>query len=89
MLHRRCALKTPLGLYNVREVDSSLGATLETLQASHAAWLRGDASQAMVVDGASIEDLCLTFELPGGWFPWRIQISSRSPLGAFRHVSCV
>ncbi len=58
-------MKTPLGLYNVREVDSSLGATLETLQASHAAWLQGDPAQPMLVDGANINDLCLTFELPG------------------------
>ena len=73
---RRSSLKTPLGLYNVREVDSSLGATLETLQASHAAWLRGDPSLPMMVDGASIEDLCLTFELPGA------SIFSEQELGA-------
>ena len=62
----RAALKQPLDLYNIREIDTGLGKTLETIYASHQAWLKSGGAQPMLVDGARIEDLCLTFELPGG-----------------------
>ena len=64
----RAALKQPLDLYNIREIDASLGKTLETIYASHQAWLKSESAQPMVVDGVRIEDLCLTFELPGDSF---------------------
>lgn len=65
ILQCRAALKQPLDLYNIREIDASLGKTLETIYASHQAWLRSEGAQPMAVDGVRVEDLCLTFELPG------------------------
>ena len=61
----RAALKQPLDLYNIREIDASLGKTLETICASHQAWLKSEGAQPMIVDGVRVEELCLTFELPG------------------------
>ena len=61
----RAALERPLDLYNIREFDSALGSSLETLYAAHRTWLVGSKSLPMLVDGSPIEDLCLTFELPG------------------------
>lgn len=61
----RAAQEQSLDLYNVREVDSALGNSLETLHASHRAWLAGGGQGPLLVDGAPLEDLCLTFQLPG------------------------
>ena len=45
ILQCRAALKQPLDLYNIREIDASLGKTLETIYASHQAWLRSEGAQ--------------------------------------------
>ena len=57
----------PVDLYDVRRVDAALGATLEKLAAAAAAGgANGRAGGApMLVDGVSVEDLCLSFVLPG------------------------
>lgn len=59
----RLALGHRLDLYDVREVDPALGASLERLYAAEreAAASGGKA----VVDGCPVEDLFLTFVLPG------------------------
>ncbi|KAK9826455.1 hypothetical protein WJX81_000175 [Elliptochloris bilobata] len=65
-LFYRTALGRPVDLYDVRRVDALLGASLERLAASHRAWAAvGDPSAPMLVDGAPIDDLCLSFVLPG------------------------
>jgi E3 ubiquitin-protein ligase TRIP12 len=68
----RAALGQPLDLYDIRRVDAPVGATLEKLHVAHKAYQhqttsnRGLASlMPMMVDGCPIEELCLTFELPG------------------------
>ena len=60
----QAAFEQPLDLLSLSEVDSSLSSTLEKLKAA------SQQSQAagggpMLVDGVPIEDLCLTFVLPG------------------------
>lgn len=57
-------------LYDVRRVDAALGATLEKLAAAAAAATGGGAAAklapgSMMVDGCPLEDLCLSFVLPG------------------------
>lgn len=50
----------------MRRVDALLGASLERLAAAHRAWAAADRPAApMLVDGMPIDDLCLTFVLPG------------------------
>lgn len=63
----RKALGQPLDLYDIRKFDSALGATLEKLYAAHKAHhaLGSSRKGPMLVDGCPIEDLCLTFVLPG------------------------
>ncbi|KAL0044182.1 hypothetical protein WJX82_003026 [Trebouxia sp. C0006] len=63
----RKALGQPLDLYDIRKFDAALGATLEKLYAAHKAHQAQGASRKgpMLVDGCPIEDLCLTFVLPG------------------------
>lgn len=57
----RRALGSPLSLYDVREIDADLGNTLEKLAgAAHAA-----AGGPAFVDGVAVEDLCLTYQVPG------------------------
>ena len=60
-------------LYDVRKVDAALGATLEKLAAAAAATGGGAAAKAapaaMLVDGCPLEDLCLSFVLPGAQLP--------------------
>lgn len=62
----------PVDLYDVRKVDAALGATLEKLAAAAAGGSSsGGASKGaaaavpMLVDGCPLEDLCLSFVLPG------------------------
>lgn len=76
----RVALGRPVDLFSIREFDSAMGTSLETLQASHRAWLKGNKSVPMTVDGAPIEDLCLTFELPGEPSPYCSSPSCRHAL---------
>ena len=67
-LHR-IAMGRSVDLYDVRKVDAGLGATLEKLAA--AASGSGGVSKGamavnpMLVDGCPLEDLCLSFVLPG------------------------
>lgn len=64
--HRK-ALGQPLDLYDIRKFDAALGATLEKLYAAHKAHQAqgGSRKGPLLVDGCPIEDLCLTFVLPG------------------------
>ena len=64
--HRK-ALGQPLDLYDIRKFDAALGATLEKLYAAHKAHQGqgGSRKGPLLVDGCPIEDLCLTFSLPG------------------------
>lgn len=54
-------------LYDVRKVDAALGATLEKLAAAAASGggVAKAAADPMLVDGCPLEDLCLSFVLPG------------------------
>lgn len=52
-------------LCDVRHVDSGLGATLEKLAAAVTAAHHQGHPGSVVVDGVPIEDLCLSFVLPG------------------------
>ncbi len=62
----RAALRRPIDLYDVRKFDAGLGASLEKLASAHRAWAAaGPPSAALLVDGSPIEDLCLSFILPG------------------------
>lgn len=61
----RIALGQQVDLYDVRNVDSGLGATLEKLAAAVTAAQQQGHPGAVVVDGVPIEDLCLSFVLPG------------------------
>ncbi len=63
----RKALGQPLDLYDIRKFDAALGATLEKLYAAHKAHqVQGGSKRGpLLVDGCPIEDLCLTFVLPG------------------------
>jgi E3 ubiquitin-protein ligase TRIP12 len=66
----RAALGKPLDLFDVAEIDPGLGASLERLAraAAAAAANSGDSGGGglVMVDGCAVEDLCLTFTLPGG-----------------------
>ena len=56
----------PVDLHDVRKVDAGLGASLEKLKAAHVAWSLADKADApLYIDGTPIEDVCLTFVLPG------------------------
>lgn len=46
-------------------MDSGLGISLERFAAAHNAWVAGGRKQPLSIDGQPIEDLCLSFELPG------------------------
>lgn len=64
----RKALGQPLDLYDIRKFDAALGGTLEKLYAAHRAHQStggGTKKGPLLVDGCPIEDLCLTFVLPG------------------------
>ena len=63
----RKALGQPLDLYDIRKFDAALGATLEKLYAAYKAHQAqgGSRKGPLLVDGCPIEDLCLTFVLPG------------------------
>jgi E3 ubiquitin-protein ligase TRIP12 len=57
-------------LFDVRRVDAGLGATLEKLAAASGfggggGGGRGSHAGPLTVDGVPIEDLCLSFVLPG------------------------
>jgi len=60
----RLALGRKVDLYDVRAVDRGLGATLERLAAAHGA-AAASGGGPIIVDGCPIEDLCLSFVLPG------------------------
>lgn len=60
----RIALGQQVDLFDVRHVDAGLGATLEKIAAASASQQRAGRN-ALIVDGVPIEDLCLSFVLPG------------------------
>ena len=65
MMLCRTALGQELDLYNIREMDSGLGISLERFAAAYNTWEAGNKQQPLTIDSQPIEDLCLTFELPG------------------------
>ena len=56
------ALGQPVDRHDVACIDSHLGASLGRLRAAHAAHA---GAGPMLVDGVPLDDLCLTFVLPG------------------------
>jgi E3 ubiquitin-protein ligase TRIP12 len=58
-------LGRPVDLFHIRKFDASLGISLERLHAAYRLWASGSSDAPLVLDGALIEDLCLTFVLPG------------------------
>lgn len=61
----KAALGKPLDIYDVAKVDPVLGSSLERLAKSAAAHAAAGGKGAVMVDGCSIDDLCLSFTLPG------------------------
>ncbi|KAL4436702.1 hypothetical protein ABPG75_003841 [Micractinium tetrahymenae] len=61
----RLALQRHVDLYDIRKFDAALGASLECLHAAYHAHAAGGSKGPLLVDGCPLEDLCLTFELPG------------------------
>jgi E3 ubiquitin-protein ligase TRIP12 len=61
----RAALGKPLDLYDVSEVDPGLGASLERLARAAAGHASAGGQGPLMVDGCLVDDLCLTFSLPG------------------------
>ncbi|KAL4435190.1 hypothetical protein ABPG77_001872 [Micractinium sp. CCAP 211/92] len=61
----RLALQRHVDLYDIRKFDAALGASLERLHAAYHAHAAGGGKGPLLVDGCPLEDLCLTFELPG------------------------
>lgn len=55
----------PVDLYDMKEMDSALGGTLEKLQIALDQWKAGGRKGPISVDGMPLDDLCLTFTLPG------------------------
>jgi E3 ubiquitin-protein ligase TRIP12 len=56
----------PIDLYDVRKFDAQLGASLEKLASAHRSWAAARwPAEPLLVDGTPIEDLCLSFVLPG------------------------
>lgn len=65
-LHHRAALGKPLDLYDIASIDPALGASLQRLDAALTAHVAGGGQGPLLVDGCTLEDMCLTFTLPGG-----------------------
>ena len=63
----RLALGERVDLYDIRKFDSALGASVEKLHAAYHAHAAAAASHRgpLLVDGCPLEDLCLSFVLPG------------------------
>ncbi|KAI8471466.1 MAG: hypothetical protein J3K34DRAFT_367859 [Monoraphidium minutum] len=61
----RAAMGRPLDLYDVTAIDPGLGQSLQRLAGALAAWRAGGGDGPLLVDGCALEDLCLTFTLPG------------------------
>jgi E3 ubiquitin-protein ligase TRIP12 len=61
----RAALGKPLDLYDISQVDPALGSSLEKLAQAAAAHAAAGGVGDVLVDGCQVEDLCLSFTLPG------------------------
>jgi E3 ubiquitin-protein ligase TRIP12 len=61
----RLALGRKVDIFDLRSIDPAMGASLERLHAAQRAHAAGGGSGPVTIDGAAIEDLCLTFVLPG------------------------
>ncbi|KAG2450258.1 hypothetical protein HYH02_004769 [Chlamydomonas schloesseri] len=59
------ALGSPLDMWDISRLDPGLGATLARLHAALAAHRAGGGAGPLLVDGVPLEDLCITFVLPG------------------------
>eukprot|EP00887_Chlorella_sp_A99_P008099 scaffold12.g8099.t1 len=61
----RLALGRRVDLHDIRRFDPALGASLEKLAGAAAAHEAAGRVGPLLVDGCPLEDLCLSFELPG------------------------
>ncbi|PSC70280.1 E3 ubiquitin-ligase UPL3-like isoform A [Micractinium conductrix] len=61
----RLALQRHVDLYDIRKFDAALGSSLERLHAAYHAHAAAGGRGPLLVDGCPLDDLCLTFELPG------------------------
>ena len=61
----RAALEKPLDLYDVSSIDPTLGHSLERLEAALMDYKSKGKQGPLLVDGCLIDDLCLSFTLPG------------------------
>ncbi|KXZ47851.1 hypothetical protein GPECTOR_32g463 [Gonium pectorale] len=59
------ALGSPLDLWDIARFDAGLGATLARLHAALAAHRSSGSPEPLRVDDVALEDLCITFVLPG------------------------
>ncbi|CAD7704724.1 unnamed protein product [Ostreobium quekettii] len=55
----------PVDLHDIKEIDNALGVTLEKLQAALESWKAGGRRGPIAVEGTALDDLYLTFTLPG------------------------
>lgn len=58
-------LGRPVDLFDIRKFDAALGLSLEKLHAAFRLWSSGPPSAPFVLDGAQLEDMYLSFTLPG------------------------
>ncbi|GLI65665.1 hypothetical protein VaNZ11_009269, partial [Volvox africanus] len=59
------ALGSPLDVWDIARFDPGLGTTLAKLHSALAAYRAGGSSGKLHIDGVAVEELCITFVLPG------------------------
>lgn len=75
----KAALGKPLDIYDLSQVDPVLGSSLERLAKAAAAYAAAGSKGPLIVDGCPIDDLCLSFTLPGEYCqPGRLQPNALS-----------
>jgi hypothetical protein len=55
----------PVDLFDIRDIDANLGISLEKLYAAYSLWTSGRQDGPLLMNEVAIEDMCLTFVLPG------------------------
>lgn len=61
----RLVLGRKVDLFDLRRIDPGMGASLEKLHAAQVSHVARGAQGLITLDGATVEDLCLSFVLPG------------------------
>lgn len=64
-LFYRLALGGRVDLYDIKKFDAALGSSIEKLHSAYHAHQAGGGQGPLLVDGCAVEDLCLSFQLPG------------------------